>query len=338
VSVQECPLVSVLTPVYNGEAFLAECIESVMAQTYKRFEYIVVNNCSTDASLDIALKYASKDSRIRVHSNQNFVGVIENHNIAFSLMASDAKYCKVVSADDSIFPECIQRMVELAERNPSVGIVGSYQLSGSRIRWQGFEYPRSVIPGVEVCRRAFLGGQPTFGFGTPTSILYRANLVRSGGAFYPNSSAEADTSACFRWLRASDFGFVHQVLSYERTHSDTQSVKSAQLNRYASSCLRDLIQYGPLYLTKSELDRRVKEQLHDYHRFLAGNLMRRRGKEFWGYHKARLEELGYRIMPWMLVKTGTIRVGRELLNPGRAIGKLWRCMFQGPRTSMSISS
>src|SRR5262245_18298103 len=99
------PLVSVLTPVYNGEVFLGECIESVIAQTYSNFRYIIVNNCSTDRSLDVAMAYAKKDPRIQVHSNQKFVDIISNHNIAFRLMPVDAKYCKVVSADDALFPD-----------------------------------------------------------------------------------------------------------------------------------------------------------------------------------------------------------------------------------------
>ena len=63
------PLVSVLTPVYNGEKFLAECIESVLAQDYQHWEYHIVNNCSTDGTLRIAQSYADKDPRIRVTTN-----------------------------------------------------------------------------------------------------------------------------------------------------------------------------------------------------------------------------------------------------------------------------
>ena len=73
-----------------------------------------------------------------MHDNETFVGVIANHNIAFKLMSAEAKYCKVVSADDFLFPECVTRLVDLAEENPSVGIVGSYQLSGSQVRLAGF--------------------------------------------------------------------------------------------------------------------------------------------------------------------------------------------------------
>src|SRR5690349_14217032 len=104
-SSREEPLVSVLTPVYNMGQFLPKCIESVLNQTYKNYEYIIVNNCSTDRSLEIALEYAKQDSRIRVQNNERFVGVIENHNSAFHLMSPAAKYCKVVSADDFIFPD-----------------------------------------------------------------------------------------------------------------------------------------------------------------------------------------------------------------------------------------
>ncbi|HWG97207.1 MAG TPA: glycosyltransferase, partial [Nitrospira sp.] len=56
------PLVSIVTPVYNGEKYLAECIESILAQTFPRWDYTIVNNCSTDRSLEIAECYAQKDS------------------------------------------------------------------------------------------------------------------------------------------------------------------------------------------------------------------------------------------------------------------------------------
>jgi glycosyltransferase involved in cell wall biosynthesis len=323
VSASNAPLVSVLTPVYNGEDFLAECIESVLRQTYQNFEYIIVNNCSTDRSLEIARHYAS-DPRIRVHSNTRFVGVIENHNIAFSLMSPVARYCKVVSADDLIFAECVARMVEVAELNPSVGIVGCYQLAGDTVIWQGFTYPRAVMPGREMCRKVFLEAKPLFGFGTPTSIMYRADLVRSRRAFYPNSSPHSDTSACFEHLRHSDFGFVYRVLCYQRIHRATQSSTSAVINRYASAYLSDLIHYGPTYLNQDELERLVKARLAEYHRFLALSLIPPRGKDFWAYHRARLEELGYPLTAAQLLKAAAVTLLRETLNPEEAIRKVWR--------------
>ena len=68
----EQPLVSVLTPVYNGEAYVRECIESVIAQTYTNWEYIIVNNCSRDRTLELASEY-TRDPRIRVETNPSFL-------------------------------------------------------------------------------------------------------------------------------------------------------------------------------------------------------------------------------------------------------------------------
>ena len=76
------------------------------------------------------MAYAKRDSRVQAHNNEKFVGVIENHNIAFSLISPAAKYCKVVSADDIIFPESIRRLVEVGEMHPPAGIIGSYQQNG----------------------------------------------------------------------------------------------------------------------------------------------------------------------------------------------------------------
>src|SRR5438874_9571643 len=66
---QAAPLVSVVTPVYNGAKYLRECLESLVAQSYANWRCTLVNNCSTDDSLEIALHYASRDSRVTVHSN-----------------------------------------------------------------------------------------------------------------------------------------------------------------------------------------------------------------------------------------------------------------------------
>jgi glycosyltransferase involved in cell wall biosynthesis len=319
------PLVTVLTPVYNGQDFLAECIESVLAQTYHNYEYIIVNNCSKDRTLEIARSYAEKDRRIRVCNNRNFVDVIANHNIAFRLISPAAKYCKVVSADDYLFPDYLARVVETAEANPSVGLVGCYQLSGSEVRWQGFEYPASVMSGRDMCRRIFLNCDPTFGFGSPTSLIYRADLVRRNDPFYPNPSPHSDTSACFSCLRECAFGFVYQVLCYERKHQATQSSRSAKLDRYSSAYLNDLLEYGPVYLDPSELGRLVRAATRRYYSYLAVEwLTGRQGDDFWAYHRGRLTELGFPLTRAILLRAAAAHILRHSINPGSALGKLSR--------------
>jgi len=322
--VHKQPLVSVVTPVYNGDPYLAECIESVLTQTYSNWEFIIVNNYSTDRTLEIALEYAKKDNRIRVHNNRDFVGVIANHNLAFGLIAADSKYCKVVSADDWLFPECLTKMVSLAEANLSVGIVGSYQLSGGgsnwrqwRVRWAELPYPSTVIPGRELCRLQLLGGP--YVFGTPTSTLYRSNLIKGRDFFYPNSTPEADTSACYKCLQDTDFGFVHQVLSYERVHDNTISRSAKDLNAYLPSKINDLLAYGSSCMTHLEAERRLKELLDEYYRFLAISAVNLRGKVFWNYHKSRLREFGYPFDRLKICKVISIKLIDLLFNPKATI-------------------
>jgi hypothetical protein len=180
-----------------------------------------------------------------------------------------------------------------------------------------------------------VGRDPAFGFGSPTSILYRADLVRRSREFYPNPSPHSDTSACSECLQASDFGFVYQVLSFERVHAETQSSASAGINRYASAYLNDLIQYGPSCLTAAQFKRRLKEEIDGYDRFLAVNVGRWRDKEFWSYHKSRRQELGHPIKPTQLLKAGVATALRQVLNPERAARKL---MGRTPRKSAAVTS
>ncbi len=326
-SVRDEPLVSVVTPVYNGAAYLRECIESVLAQTYSAWEYIIANNCSTDETLQIAEEYARKDKRIRVYSNDKLLDIIANHNRTFRLISPKSKYCKQVSADDWLFPECLTRMVSVAEANPSVGIVGSYQLSGAgtdgrqwRVRWAELPYPSTVISGRDICRSQLLGSP--YVLGSPTSTMYRSDLVRAQESFFPNSSPHADTSACYKSLQHSDFGFVHQVLSYERVHGEAIGAECRSLNSYASSRLSDLVEYGSSYLTAEELFKREKELLASYYHFLGVSVFHRQHKGFWDYHKRRFRDCGHKLSAISVARAAVAKGFDLVLNPKQTAAKL----------------
>src|SRR5215471_12165190 len=221
-SAMQDPLVSVVTPVYNGEAYLRECVESVLAQTYAHWDYVIVNNCSTDRTLEIAREYAARDPRIRIVENQEFVRVINNHNIAFRQISPTSKYCKVVAADDWIFPDCLEKMVKLAEEHPSVVIVQAYRLQGTKVTGDGLPYPSTVIRGNDVCRQWLLEGGPSI-LGAPSTLMYRSDIVRSRPAFYNESNLHADTEACLEFLEHHDYGFVHQVLTFQRMREESMT-------------------------------------------------------------------------------------------------------------------
>ena len=178
------PLVSVVTPVYNGADVIEECIESVLAQTYDSWEHVIVDNCSTDGTREIARRYADGDARIRLVTPEEFVGVVESGNRSLREISPDSTYTKVVHADDWLFPECLERMVGLCEENPSVGVVSAYRLEETRVTLTGLPHSISVIPGREMARSILLGGPYPQLFGSPSSLLIRSDLIRSRDPFY----------------------------------------------------------------------------------------------------------------------------------------------------------
>lgn len=318
------PLVYVLTPVYNGEEFLVECVESLLGQTYKNFRHVIINNCSKDRTLEIAQQFASRDARVSVITNETFVGLMENHNIAFRQTPPEAKYCKILSADDILFPDYLERMVAAAERNPSAGFVGCYQIAGKRIRWQGFPFPTELIDGRALCREMLHSRDPYFGFGTPTSMLFRADLVRSSNAFYPNNFAHADTSVCYRYLSQCNFAFVYQVLCMERLSPDSATPRAARMREEFLCTLGDLKEYGRAYLGPQEYAQVEKKLLSLYHQTLAADLMALKGKDFLEYHRQRLAALGYPLKTSTLLKAAGAKVLSEALNPAQFVEKVKR--------------
>lgn len=314
------PLVSVVTPVYNGEAYLAECIESVLAQTYTNWDYTLVNNCSTDRTLEIAGRYAATDSRIRIRTNRTLLPALANHNAAFREISRASKYAKAVFADDWIFPECLERMVALAEASPTVGIVGAYGLRGGTVMWTGLPYPSTVVSGRDICRHRFLRG--AYLHGTPTSHLIRSDLVFGRQPFYDESVLHADTDACMALMRVSDFGFVHQVLTYFRDWPESRTAESELLNTLIAGELRDLAKYGRDFLTEPEFQHCLETHLWRYYRFLAASAITGREQKFWRYHEERLAELGMELSKWRLARSVAATLVDLVLNPKRTMEEI----------------
>ena len=284
------PLVSILVPVYEGADTLRECLESILAQTYTNWECTVVDNCSTDGSSALAYRYAAMDSRIRVHENQEFLPALANHNATLRRMSPTSKYCKVVFADDWIFPECLEKMVANAEANPSVGLVGAYCLEGRRVTCAGLPYSTTILSGREICRRHLLN--QLYVFGSANSVLYRSDLVRSRDPFYNEANIHGDTEVCFALLKTCDFGFVHQVLTYSRVRERSLTTTSTDLHTEFGGMLHLLVTHGADYLTREEFQRRLRHHVASYYRFLSRSLVFGREQAFWDYHKSQFTLAG----------------------------------------------
>jgi len=112
------PLVSIGLPVYNGENFIREAIESILAQTFGDFELIIADNASPDNTEYICRSYAAADPRVHYYRNKENLGGAYNHNKVFSL--AQGKYFKWAAHDDKIAPQYLQQCVDVLEKYPSV--------------------------------------------------------------------------------------------------------------------------------------------------------------------------------------------------------------------------
>jgi glycosyltransferase involved in cell wall biosynthesis len=182
------PSVSVLVTTYNREAFLASAVESVLGQTFGDFELVIVDDCSTDATVDVARAYERLDSRVRVVVNERNLGQFSNRNRAAEL--ARAPLLKYHDSDDLMYPHCLAVMVPMLRSEPRAG----FGLScGSR--WSGGPCPMLLTPRMAYQREFF--GEGLF-FCGPAGALFRADVFRGLGGF----SDEGVASDHLFWMRA----------------------------------------------------------------------------------------------------------------------------------------
>lgn len=116
------PRVTVLMSVYNGEAYLRQAIDSILNQTYQDFEFLIVNDGSTDSSRDIILSY--KDPRIRMIDNQHNMGLTKSLNRG--LEKAKGKFIARMDADDISLPDRFSKQISFLEQHPEVGVLGTW--------------------------------------------------------------------------------------------------------------------------------------------------------------------------------------------------------------------
>lgn len=320
------PLVSVITPFYNTGEYLAESIESVLAQSYGDFELVLVNNRSTDDGLKIAEQYAKRDRRIRVITNDTFLGKVANYNHAMGQISPASVYTKIVQADDWLFPQCLASMVSLAEENPRIGIVSSYFFLGSSLWNVGLPYPVRVFSGKEVCKRTLLGGG--FFFGNFTTTMVRSEIVRSRAPYFNEATYHEDTESCYEILRDWDFGFVHDILSFTRTDNESLFKSTFDFNPDTIDFLISLHKYGPTYLDTGEYHNRLTEVERKYFAFLGRSAWSRRDEGFWDYHRNGLKIIGYDLGRKDMAKHAAFAVVDTLMRPSAALRMMKRKLLR----------
>ena len=115
--------VSVVMPVYNRQEFLPEAIESILRQSFHDFEFIIIDDCSTDDSLAIALEYKRRDTRIRIHRHERNTGIVGGRNTGLQL--STGKYIAWMDSDDVSLPDRLEKQFLFMESHPEIGVTSS---------------------------------------------------------------------------------------------------------------------------------------------------------------------------------------------------------------------
>lgn len=314
------PTVSVVTPFFNTAQYLAECVESVLGQTFGDFEYLLVDNASTDGSLDIARDFAQRDGRVRLVHFDELLPQIPNYNRALRLIDPGVRYCKMAQADDVLFPRCLEDMVSVADLDDRIGMVGAYIVLQDHVFLDGLDYYETIVDGDELCRRYLKGGP--YIFGNPTSQLYRAADVREAATFFPEESVIADADAAVRLLLGRRFGFVHQVLSFSRRNNESISDSHADFNIDLLTRRVLLERYGARVLDASTFASESRKIDRRYRRMLGEAWLLRRGRAFWEFHRRGLADVGLRISAADIFTGVLMATGRSFANLEGAFRRL----------------
>jgi hypothetical protein len=242
------PLVSVVMIICNVERFLAEAIESVLSQTFRDFEFVIVDFGSTDKSKNIAAGYAAKDSRIRLNEIPPCT-YIEAKIAACAL--PKGRYIAIQDADDVSLPNRLKKEVDFMEKHPGVGLLGGaiqrIDSDGKPLAIAG-DYP-TEDKDIRLILRKW---NP---FWHPTVLILREAFIRAGG--YRVAFSQSDDYDL--WLRISEHyqcANLKQVVLKYRIHPQQLSIRKRKeqilcaLAAQASASLRDVGKPDPLNSAK----------------------------------------------------------------------------------------
>ena len=276
------PTVSICIPVYNGGSFVDETIRSVRAQTYEDFELVVVDNVSTDDSLERLECHAAADPRVRVVAADEHVNAVENFRRATALCTG--RYVKLVCADDTLAPTCLQQQVAALEANPSAAIVASRRAIVDEtgrvlLHRHGLHRMRGLIPGGRAIALCIRGG--TNLLGEPAAVLVRGETLAQTGSWSDTWPYMTDLELWFRLLHHGDLVALGDPLATFRVHTrgwsatmgHTQAAQARRLFR------RELERPGGAVRGRDVIVGSLKAQLFEHARrglYLWRNLAGRR--------------------------------------------------------------
>jgi glycosyltransferase involved in cell wall biosynthesis len=224
------PVISVCMPVYNTDPYIAEAVESILAQSYRDFEFIIIDDGSTDRSLAILEGYAAQDSRVRLSSRPN-AGYLVRLNEMLDMARGD--FIARMDSDDVAMPERFTRQIEFLNAHPEVVAVGSRILAIDSDGDPLLEFCK--VPDHEGIDRAHL--EIRGGYINHPAAMIRTGAIRAvggyRGAYWPGEDVDL-------WLRLAEIGRLanlpETLLKYRQHLESTGYTRQAiQQNRWQAA-------------------------------------------------------------------------------------------------------
>ncbi|MGQ4646882.1 glycosyltransferase [Lyngbya aestuarii] len=265
------PKISVLMSVYNAGEYLAKAVGSILTQTFKDFEFIIIDDGSTDKSLAILERYAKQDSRIRLISQQN-IGLTKTLNKALAL--AQGEFIARMDADDISMPERFNRQVQYLENNPNCVALGcdvlQIDMDGAPICKMG------VLLSHDELEAELLKGRGGV-IRHPAVMIRREALVAING-YRDQFKTAQDLDLYLRLAERGQLANLPDVLLEYRLH--LESVNFAKYERQTQdviAMLEDAYAKRNLKMPEGVLQRRFKKQVStDHHRFWAQMALKER--------------------------------------------------------------
>lgn len=238
------PVVSVLMTSYNRENFIADAIKSVLESTYTNFELIIVDDCSTDSTLEIAHSFASKDGRISVYQNKENLGDYPNRNKAAAL--AKGSYLKYLDSDDLIYKHSLQIMVESMFAFPQAGF-GLSANGDNR-----YPYP-AMISSLEAYQEHF-GEFGHFNRAPGSSIILKKAFEEVGG--FSGKRMIGDNELWFKLARYYPLVKLPRDLVWDRVHAgqESRSGYAKQYEALRKSVLDEALAHQDCPLSEQEIE------------------------------------------------------------------------------------
>lgn len=246
----EQPLVTVFIPVYNAEQYLSEALESMLQQTYKNIEILLVDDGSTDHSVDVINSF--HDERIRLIQNEENKGIPYTRNVG--LQEAKGKYMVIMDSDDISLPNRIEKQVDFLEKNSDIDAVGTYYLKFGG-RWTR-KIKSSTFTTPEALQIMLLFFSP---IANPSSIVRLQTVKDHGITYNPEHFVAQDYGF---WAQLSKVGKLsiipEYLLKYRSGHENitkkSKRDKQERRKRVINSIHEDLLNHYGIELPEEELD------------------------------------------------------------------------------------